>query len=127
MAMQPTLRLKKRYLTFKVTIPLQNPSSTSIPHFTPQELEAATQQALLTFLGEFGVAKATPIFLKERCKDNTFVIKVNHTSVEPCRAALILIKKIKNTPVIMQSITTSGTLKKAVERTNLRSKQQTAK
>ncbi len=106
--MQPTLRLKKRYLAFKVDSPIS---------FTPQELDAAVHEALLKFLGEFGVARAGPIFLKERCKNNTFMLKINHHSVEAARSALILIKKIKNSPVIMRSITTSGTLKKAVERT----------
>lgn len=107
--MQPTLRLKKRYLTFKI-------ESTPVVHFSPQELETTVQQALLQFLGEFGVAKAGPIFLKERCKNNLCVLKINHHSVEAVRAALILIKKIKNTSVIIHTLTTSGTLKKAVER-----------
>ena len=74
-------------------------------------MKKAVDTALLSFLGEFGVAKAAPLFIEY--KNQKFIIKVNHKSVDVCKAALILIKKIKNSPVIVRSVITSGTLKKA--------------
>ena len=41
-----------------------------------------------------------------------FVIKVNNAYVDELKTGLALSKKIKNTAVIIRSITTSGTLKK---------------
>ena len=102
MKLLPSLKQKKRYLVFEI--------NKALP---VKDVQEEVEQALLLFLGQLGVAKASPLFLKEKYKDNKFIIKVNHTYVDECKSALILIKKIKNTPVLIRSIITSGTLKKA--------------
>lgn len=106
MKLMPTLRQKKRYILFEIQAEKQ---------FIVSEVEELVQFALHDFLGQLGLAKASPLFLKERYQDNHFVLKVNHRYVDEVKGAIVLIKKIKNTPIILRSITTSGTLKKATE------------
>ncbi|MBI2666700.1 hypothetical protein HYX13_03755 [Candidatus Woesearchaeota archaeon] len=70
---------------------------------------------LIRFLGELGVAKAGPMLLGERYKNNHFILKVNHTAVDEVKSALILIKSIKSMSVILRSRRISGTIKKLSE------------
>ncbi|MBT4936134.1 hypothetical protein HOL21_00655 [Candidatus Woesearchaeota archaeon] len=104
MKLLPSLRQKKRYIVWKIV---------SDKDFTVQDIQSAVESALTSFLGQLGLAKASPLFLKEKCNNKTFIIKVNHKYVDECKSAIILIKKIKNMPVLLTSVTTSGTLKKA--------------
>src|SRR3989338_1423865 len=102
MKLQPSLRHKKRYIVFEVKA--ETPLSMS-------DVQPEVEKALLLFLGQLGVAKAEPMFLKEKCKEPRFVLKVAHNWVDECKSALILIKKVKNQSVLVRSIITSGTLK----------------
>ena len=106
MKLQSSLKQKKRYLVFEVV---------SDKKYSVSEIEREVFQALLTFLGEFGVAQASPMFLKEKFNQSKqrFILKVNHKSTKLIQAALSLIKTIKNTKVIVKSLTTTGTIKKA--------------
>ena len=104
MKLLPSLKQKKRYIVFQII---------SSYTFSVGDVSTAVNDAFHNFIGELGVARASPLFLKERYKDNIMVIKVNHKYVPECIAALTLIKKIKNKGVIVKSIVTSGTLKKA--------------
>ncbi len=100
----PSLKPKKRYIVFRII---------SSESYSSAEVEAKVQEALLHFLGELGVARAAPIFIKEKYKNNKFILKVGHKYVDEVKSALVLIKSIKKTPVILCSVTVSGTLKKA--------------
>lgn len=104
MPILPTLKPKKRYIAFQIL---------AEKDFSFAEVQEAVEKALQEFLGTWGVAQASPMLVKEKYKSNKFIIKVSHKAVDEVKAALILIKKIKNVPVIILSITTSGTLKKA--------------
>ena len=104
MTLLPTLRQKKRYLAFEIHC--STPISVS-------EAKEEMNAALLRFLGELGVSRASPLFLEEKYKNNKGMLKVNHKYVDESKAALILIKKIKNKPVIIRSLSVSGILKKA--------------
>lgn len=104
MKLSPSLRQKKRYVLFEII---------SQQQYSCSEIEAAVQEALQHFLGQLGVARLAPLLIKEQCRNNKFILKVNHQYVDEAKAALILIKKIKNQPVIMRSIITSGTLEQA--------------
>ena len=104
MKLLPALKQKKRYIAFKAV---------SEAKLSTTDLKTAVNDAILHYLGQFGIAQSSPEFLKEKCKNNHFIVKVNHKYVDHIKSALLLIKKIKNKPVIIQSITTSGTLKKA--------------
>ena len=102
MKLLPSLKQKKRYIVFELDQKL--PAS---------DVKSEVENALLLFLGQLGLAKSSPLFVKH--KDNKFMMKVNHKWVDECKSAIILIKKIKNKQVIIRSIVTSGTIKKATE------------
>ncbi len=107
MKLLPSLRQKKRYIAFNV----QSETPISLA-----DIQKDVELGLHTFLGDLGIATLVPLFIKEKSmaqdKNQKFIIKVNHTGVDQCKAALILIKKIKNVPVIITSVIVSGTLKK---------------
>ncbi|MBS3116014.1 hypothetical protein J4421_00280 [Candidatus Woesearchaeota archaeon] len=104
MPLLPSLKQKKRYVVFEIQ---------AEESFSLQEAEAAVKEGLLRFLGEFGVAKAGPMFIREKYQPNKFILKINNKYVAEVISAIILIKSIKNKAVILRSIITSGTLKKA--------------
>ncbi|SRR3989344_5840770 len=106
MKLIPSLRQKKRYMVFAII------SSTT---FSAAEVKEEVRRALQQFLGEWGVAQAGPLFLGEKfnAQSQKFLLKVNHNYIDELKAALTLCTKIKNSPVIIKSVTTSGTLKKA--------------
>ena len=102
MKLLPSLKQKKRYVVFEMA---------GKDHFTAEEIKLEVDAALLLFLGQLGLAKAAPLFIK--AKNNRFIIKINHKWVEELKAGLLLIKKIKNKPIIVRSVITSGTIQKA--------------
>lgn len=104
MKLLPSSRQKKRYVVFEII---------SDKKFPSVEVEKEVNQALLAFLGELGTAKAAPMFIKFDGSKQRFVLKVNHKHVDEVKAALTLIKKIKNTSIIIKSVLTTGTIKKA--------------
>ncbi|PIN73091.1 ribonuclease P protein component 2 [Candidatus Woesearchaeota archaeon CG10_big_fil_rev_8_21_14_0_10_45_16] len=106
MKLLPSLKPKKRYVLFQIA---------GDKAFTADEVKKAVDEALKSFLGDLGLAKASPSFIKERYKNNHFIIKVNHDWVDELKSAVILIKKIKNNPVLLKSIVTSGALQKAAD------------
>jgi len=111
MKLLPALRQKKRYLVFEIL---------SDKKFSLSDIESEVDQALLSFLGQLGISKAAPLFLRERFNQNKqrFILKTNHSYVNETKSALILIKKIKNTPIIIKSLTVSGTIKQANQKLN---------
>lgn len=106
MKLLPSLRQKKRYVVFELV---------SGKKHSLAEVKEEIEQSLTKFFGQWGLSKASPLFLKEKFvqEKQRFIIKVNHKFVDELKAALSLSKKIKNTPIIIKSIITSGTLKKA--------------
>jgi RNase P/RNase MRP subunit POP5 len=100
----PALKQKKRYIVFEIIAETK---------FLVPEVQKEVDSALLLFLGQLGLAKSSPIMLKEKFKNNKFIIKINHKYVDECITAMTLIKRIKNKDVIVRSIVTSGTIKKA--------------
>jgi ribonuclease P/MRP protein subunit POP5 len=106
MKLMPSLRQKKRYVVFEIV---------GDKDFSVSEVESEIVRVLKEFFGQLGLSKASPLFLKEKfsLSKQRFVVKVNNKHVDELKAALTLSKSIKNTPVIIKSIITSGTLKKA--------------
>ena len=106
MKLSPALNQKKRYVVFEIITEKK---------FSLNEIKEEVDRAMLLFLGQLGLSKAAPQFVEERFnpEKQRFTLKVNHKYVDELKSALILSKSIKNTPVIIRSITTSGTLKKA--------------
>ena len=104
--LSPTLREKKRYLAFEVI------SSQKIPF---QDLSNAMWHAILNYMGELGAAEAGAWIMKNTWSDEKQVgmIRCSHTSVEKIRAALALLNRIGDAPVIVRVIGVSGTIKAA--------------
>jgi RNase P/RNase MRP subunit POP5 len=103
MKLLPSLKPKKRYILFEII---------SNKTFQTKVVEDAVLNAIKEFIGILGVAKVAPMFVKEKFKDNKFVLKVGHKFTDEIKSALILVKEIKNEQVIIKSVVTSGTLKK---------------
>lgn len=106
MRLLPSLRQKKRYVVIEII---------SAKKFSFPEIKEEVDKILLLFWGQLGLSRAAPILLKEKFNQQTqhFIIKVNHKYVDELKTALTLSKKIKNIPIILRSVITSGTLKKA--------------
>ncbi len=102
----PSLRQKKRYIAFEIL---------SDRHFSFVEIKEEVRAALDRFLGSFGSAQASPMIISQRFDEQQqrFIIKVNNTFVDEVKMALIVCTHIKHSPVIIRSLLTSGTLKKA--------------
>lgn len=83
--------------------------------FSFADIKAEVQRALQQFVGYEGLAKASPMILAERFNEQKqrFMVKVNNTSVDTLKAALLFSTHLKNSPIILRSLITSGTLKKA--------------
>lgn len=107
MKLLPSLRQKKRYVVFEIK---------SDTPFSFTDVKREIDNTLLMFLGQLGLSKSSPMLLKEKFRNNKFIIKVNHKYVDEIISAVALIKKIKNKSIIIRSIVTSGTLKKASSR-----------
>jgi len=99
----PSLREKKRYVVFEIES--KRPVSFS-------SIRIAIERSLISFLGEFGLAKAGVIFPSD-FKSQRGILRVSHTSVHLVRAALSLIANINKEPVIVKTIYTSGVLLRA--------------
>lgn len=108
MKLQPSLKPKKRYVLFKITPdPLDK-------KFWKRELIDAIEEQLIKCFGIFLFAKASPMIVKESFNEQTqeIIIKVSHKYTDELKVAMALIKEIKETPVTIESISTSGILKK---------------
>jgi len=107
MKLLSSLKQKKRYVVFEIL--------SEKDKFSLKEVELVVNKALRDFLGQLGISKAAPHFLKERFNQNKqrFIIRTNHKYVSEIKSALTLIKKIKNSKIIVKSLVTSGTIKKA--------------
>ncbi len=106
MKLLPSLRERKRYVVVEAI---------SEQKFSFPELGEGLEQAFHSFWGILGMAKAAPQIIKEKWNPSAqrLIVKVSHLAVDELKAALLLSKKIKNTPIILRSIRTSGTLKQA--------------
>jgi RNase P/RNase MRP subunit POP5 len=106
MKLLPALRQKKRYVVFEIL---------AEEKFSFLDIKDSLELAMKEFFGQLGLSKAVPMLLKEKFSQEKqrFIIKVNNKHVDELISAIILVKKIKNTQVIIKSIITSGILKKA--------------
>ena len=103
MKLLPSLKPKKRYILFEII---------SDDKFQMNVVENVVMQAIKDFIGTLGIAKSAPMFVKEKFKENRFILKVGHKFTDEIKSALTLVKEIQNKKVIIKSVVTSGTLKK---------------
>lgn len=106
MRLLPSLRQKKRYVAFEILAEKK---------FSFNDIKAEVQNSLQQFLGYQGMAQASPLILAERFNQpkQRFVVKVSNILVDELKAALLFCTQINKTPIIIRSLITSGTLKKA--------------
>ena len=107
--MKPSLRERKRYLTFEIIseTPVQDEGAIS------DEL----YETLSTYLGDEGMADAGVMFLADTWNQRLqrAIIKVNNKHMEKLKTGLALIESIGQNRVIVRSYKVSGTLKTARE------------
>jgi ribonuclease P/MRP protein subunit POP5 len=108
----PTLREKKRYIAFEIISKNHD--------FGFKDLEYAVKREFKELYGTDGEAKAGMIIVSKRYdeKKQMGVIRVNNKYVDRLKLSLAMVKKIKNTDVIMKTIITSGMIKIAAEKIN---------
>ena len=96
----PSLREKKRYIVFSVA----SLSSHSLP---------AVKQAILdhahALFGVFGAARMGVVFLPD-WKKQKGIVRVSHTSVDMMKSVFVLLDRINDTSVRVQSHFVSGSL-----------------
>ena len=100
----PSLKEKKRYVVFEIV---------SDKKYSVNDVNKEIELRMKDYLGIWGLSLAKPELIKNKFKGNKFIIKVAHKYVQELITGIILGKSIKNEPVIIKSIITSGTLKKA--------------
>ena len=104
----PSLKEKKRYVVFHI---ISNKKFNN-----PKKIFNAIKLSYLNLFGQFGMAKAGIIFLKERYypEKQKGIIKIGNKYAHNLKTSFLFIKKIDNTSVIIRGIGVSGTIKKAV-------------
>ena len=99
----PTLRIKKRYVVYNLV---------SESQFSNFEIYNTIEQSFKDCFGKFGLGEAgllnTKIYIK-----NKGILKINHKYVDKLKTAMAMVTNIKENSVIINTITTSGILKKA--------------
>lgn len=103
----PTLRERKRYISFKIL--------SEIPISRFSAVEESINNTFLSLFGSIGMADAGIIYPKDSydASSQTGIIRVSHKSVGRMKSALAFIKEIEHNKVIVRSIKVSGILKKA--------------
>jgi len=98
----PTLREKRRYIHFQV-VSEADASESDVKH--------AAYNSIISFLGEYGSAKANPKFIEYDPKTRKGIVKCTHTELELVKAALALVSELNNKPACFRLLRVSGTLK----------------
>ena len=101
----PSLREKKRYLHYEVAVD---------GNITAEDVKQAVQEAMQTFLGEYGCARAGIQQIENTNKQG--IIKTNTKYVNQVKTALALIKMIKNNKGMVATTKISGMINKVKRR-----------
>ncbi|MAF99066.1 MAG: hypothetical protein CMH61_00485 [Nanoarchaeota archaeon] len=106
MKLLSSLKEKKRYVVFEIK---------ADKNLTLSDVEKVVDSAVNEFLGQLGKSKAGVMFIREKwnAKTQRFLMKVNNKYVDELKSAMLFIKRIKNKPVIVESVLVTSTIKKA--------------
>jgi len=99
----PSSRHKKRYIRFEVI---------SEEKVFKEEIKKSIYEAALKFLGEKGFAEAGLILVNDN------IIRVDAKHKDACIAALSLVREIGGQKAVINTLNTSGTIKKVKELKN---------
>ena len=98
--MKAKLREDYRYIRFKII---------SEKEYSKQEFERHLRMALVRILGELGYAKCLPRLLYYGTGQG--IIKILRDGENGARAALALVSKFDSSPIHLQTVFVSGTMK----------------
>ncbi|MFH0817882.1 MAG: Rpp14/Pop5 family protein [Candidatus Micrarchaeota archaeon] len=107
MTVKPTMRDKRRYVSFKIEAEMP---------VSEKEAFDAIFCSILSFLGEFGYSKANPKQIRFDQKTGFGVIRCSATEVENVRASLAYLSKIVNRKAAVRLLSNSGSMKKLKQR-----------
>lgn len=102
-----TLRERNRYIAFELVC--ESPVSRS-------EVVKAVWGTLLRFVGELGASKTALWVMDWDEEKKQGILKVNHSSLDEVRVALVLMTEASGKPVIFRTLGVSGTVKKTKEK-----------
>ena len=108
----PTLREKKRYITFEIISKNHD--------FGFSDINYAIKREFKELYGTSGEAKAGIIIISKKYdeKKQRGIIRINNRHIDRLKISLAMVKRIRNTDVILRTLITSGMLKKATEKIN---------
>jgi ribonuclease P/MRP protein subunit POP5 len=94
--------VKRRYLALDID---------SAEMFSSQEFMNAVWSAISRLYGEYGASRAGLTLISYDAEKRFAVVRLFHTAVNMCRAALTSITKIQDKPVAIHVLAVSGTIK----------------
>tara|TARA_Y100000310_G_scaffold345858_1_gene471595 strand:- start:22134 stop:22565 length:432 start_codon:yes stop_codon:yes gene_type:complete len=102
----PSLREKKRYLVFEVV---------SKGKVSFKQMYDSLNNALLGFLGQFGMAKAGVMIMEDKwdVNEQKGIIKLDNKSVDSVKSGLMFVNKIDGKDAIVKTLGLSGMINKA--------------
>ncbi len=104
---RPSIKERKRYIVIKVE---------SKSKFSSKDISIALNKNFEETFGIIFLSKASIDILANRSNEEnqTMLVKVGHKYVDDLKASLTFLKKINGKVVIVRSVISSGTLKKAL-------------
>ncbi len=110
-ALRPSLREKKRYVTFEMIT--QTPVGLS-------SVATAIEDSFHDLYGTIGLASAGLLIIKEKYNSarQRGVVRVTHTSVQPLMASFAWLNSCNGAPAIVHSLSCSGMLNTAAKAIN---------
>jgi ribonuclease P/MRP protein subunit POP5 len=101
------MRPRQRYLAVQIHTSHKLPPESNFRN--------AIWQQLQTLYGELGVSRIGFWLTSYHPKEQSAIIRCQHTQVRPLRAALATITEINSKPLVFHVVGISGTIRKAVD------------
>ena len=105
----PDIRIRERYIVFSI-MPKER--------FSLEDVVKTIWSSLLQLFGEAGTSQFH-VWIPSNLyndKQGIGIIRCSHDHVQDVRAALALVKKIEDTPVLIRTLGVTGTIKAAKEK-----------
>lgn len=100
----PSLRERNRYIVFEVI---------SKAKFDSSAIFDAIYRAFDDLFGQFGLAGAGPMLISWNKAKSKGILRTSHVWKDALKSSFLFVKRINNADVLVKSVATSGTIKKA--------------
>ena len=100
-AVMPSLRERKRYIVFDIL---------SDKQFSGTAAGNAITKAVVSFVGELGLARMGLVILTDNYHANKGIVRVGHTGVDAFKASIALMSSIEGHPAVVRSVKVSGNI-----------------